>query len=118
MCLNLLSFCYECFNFTFNNINNIQSAHGSGNNGINQKSIWNVNQELNSIEATYQSDVNAAIAKQKAALAANPKLVMVFNATFKSEMSAAQSKKDAAIVASRIKRASEVAKAGIALIWP
>ncbi|MEI7943320.1 MAG: InlB B-repeat-containing protein [Actinomycetes bacterium] len=74
--------------------------------------------ELNSIEATYQSDVNAAIAKQKAALAANPKLVMVFNATFKSEMSAAQSKKDAAIVASRIKRASEVAKAGIALIWP
>lgn len=74
--------------------------------------------ELNTIEATYQGEINAAIAKQKAALAANPKSVLVFNATFKAEFAAAQTKRDAAIATARAKRISEVAKAGIALIWP
>jgi hypothetical protein len=74
--------------------------------------------ELNAIEATYQSEVNAAIAKQKAALAANPKLVLTFNMTFKTELAAAQSKKDAAIAVSRAKRTSGASTAGIALIWP
>ena len=73
--------------------------------------------EMNAIEATYQSEVNAAIAKQKAALATDPKLVLTFNATFKSEMAAAQTKKNAAIATSRAKRTSDVATAGIALIW-
>ena len=73
--------------------------------------------ELNAIESTYQSEVNAAIAKQKAALATNPKLVLTFNATFKSEMAAAQTKKIEAIATSRAKRASDAATAGIALIW-
>ena len=73
--------------------------------------------EMNAIEATYQSEINAAIAKQKAALATDPKLVLTFNATFKSEMAAAQTKKNGAISTSRAKRTSDVATAGIALIW-
>jgi len=73
--------------------------------------------EMNAIETTFQSEVNAAIAKQKAALATSPKLVLTFNATFKTEMAAAQTKKNSAIATSRAKRASDAATAGIALIW-